>query len=132
MQLMDLNDHPQPGTESIGLAARAGLVAFCLAAGLSYRILVGVLPASGLQAGVLTGLAAFFLLLTSLARRAPQLRKYSEIPFAFFVFTLAGLVGDQGGFMQQRLVRQLLHETPNSHNPLAATVMGSVFAQVVS
>src|SRR2546423_304866 len=105
MQLSDLHDHPQSLSESTSFASRALLVVFCLAAGLSYRVLVGVLPASALQAGVLMGLAAFFLLLTILARNATHLMKYREIPFAFFVFTIAGVIGDQGGFVQQLLVR---------------------------
>ncbi len=128
----DLNDHPGPVTEARNLATRLLLVAFCLAAGLSYRILVGVLPAGALQAGVLVGLAAFFLLLAVLAKRITDLMAYWEIPFAFFVFTIAGVVGDQGGFIQQMLVHKVLHETPTANNPLASTVLGSVLAQVLS
>jgi len=132
MQRAHLNDSPHPVTESISLASRSLLIAFCLAAGLSYRILVGILPASAPQAGALVGLAAFFLLLAIFAKKTTHLIKYWEIPFAFFVFTTAGIIGDQGGFIQHTLVRNILHDTPTANNPLASTVMGSVLAQVVS
>ena len=114
------------------MASRFALVAFCLAAGLGYRVLVGLLPASLFQAGVLLGFAALLLLLAVLARRASNLSKYWEIPFAFFVFTIAGVAGDQGGFLQQTFVRQILHETPSTNNPLGSTVTGTVLAQLVS
>jgi len=126
------NDNLQPLKESTSLASRFALVAFCLAAGLGYRVLVGLLPASILQAGVLLGFAALFLLLALLAKRASNLSKYWEIPFAFFVFTIAGVAGDQSGFLQQTFVRQILHEAPSTNNPLGSTVTGTVLAQLVS
>lgn len=81
---------------------------------------------------MLLELDVLFLLLAVLARRSSSLRKYWEIPFAFFVFTIPGVVGDQAGFIQQTLVRNVLHETPNANNPLASTVIGSVLVQLVS
>jgi uncharacterized protein len=129
---MALNDNIQPVRESVSLASRSILVIFCLAAGLIYRVIVGVVPASLLQAGILAGLAALFLLVALLAKRSPNLGKYWEIPFAFFVFTIAGIAGDQGGFLQQTFVRQVLHATPSANNPLGSTIMGSVLAQLVS
>ena len=126
------NGRLQPALESEGLVSRTLLVAFCLAAGISYRLLVGVLPVSVLQLGVISALAAFFLFLAALARRTANLQRYGGIPLAFFIFTCAGIVGDQGGFIQHVLVRAVLHETPTANNPLASTVMGSVLVQLVS
>ncbi len=132
MAANDLNGKLEPSKESSSLVSRAVLVVFCLAAGLGYRILVGLIPASIIQAVVLLGLAALFLVLAVLAKRAPDLQKYWEIPFAFFVFTIAGVAGDQGGFIQQLFVRQVLHETPSANNPFGSTVTGTVLAQLVS
>jgi uncharacterized protein len=129
---MALNDNTQPVREPPSLASRSILVIFCLAAGLTYRVIVGVVPASLFQAGILAGLAALFLLIALLAKRSLNLSKYWEIPFAFFVFTTAGIAGDQGGFLQQAFVRQVLHETPSINNPLGSTMIGSVLAQLVS
>src|SRR4051794_37722631 len=132
MPFNDLIDQPPHVSSSTSLASRLLLIAFCLAAGLAYRTLVGVVPASLLQAAMLAGLAALFFVLAVLARRTATLRAYWDIPFAFFIFTVAGLCGDQGGFMQHLLVRNVFHETPSTNNPLASTVMGSVVAQIVS
>jgi membrane protease YdiL (CAAX protease family) len=119
-------------TESTSLAARSLLVACCLAAGFAYRVLIGLFPPSLLQFGVLLGLAALFLAVAVFARRRQNLARYWEIPFAFFVFTIAGVCGDQGGFMQQLFVRNVLHETASVNTPPASTVMGMVIAQLVS
>ena len=119
-------------TESTSLSSRSVLVVFCLAAGFAYRIIVGLFPPSIVQASVLLGLAALLLTVAVLARRRQNLRKYWEIPFAFFLFTIAGVAGDQGGYIQQMFVRNVLHGTPTANNPLASTVMGTVIAQLVS
>src|SRR5258708_9954023 len=127
-----LNDSLQPVREATSLAARSGLVIFCLAAGIGYRVLVGLFPPGLLQVVVLLILAAALLLLAVLARRSQNLTSYWEIPFAFFVFTLAGILSDQAGFLQQLFVRNVLHEAPSANNPLATTVIGTVLAQLVS
>src|SRR5689334_25376258 len=114
MPLNDLDDNRQPLPAATMPAARALLVVLCLAAGLAYRVIVGVFPASVWQAALLAGLAALFLLLAVLVKRTAQLRPYGELPFAFFVFTLAGLAGDQGSWLQQGLVHHVLHETPTA------------------
>jgi len=132
MELHDSNGNLQPQTESTSLTSRSVLVVFCLAAGFAYRVIGGVFPPSIVQAGLLVGLSALFLTIAVIARKAPHLRIYWEIPFAFFVFTIAGVTGDQGGFIQQTFLRNVLHDTPSMNNPLASTVMGTVIAQLVS
>ncbi len=120
-------------TRSLGLISRLVLAAFCLAAGFSYRLIVGLLPPSLVQFGVLVGLAALFLLLAGLARREAALSQYWEIPFAFFIFTVAGILGDSHSFasLQQAFVLNVLHETPGANNPIASTIPGTVLGQLV-
>src|SRR5690349_2426699 len=132
MGLNALQDNLELSKESASLSARSLLVVFCLAAGFAYRVIVGLFPPSIVQTGVLLGLSALFLALTVLARGRQTLRRYWEIPFAFFVFTIAGIAGDQGGFIQQTFLRNVLHETPSANNPLGSTVMGMVLAQLAS
>ncbi len=128
----ELNRNVTPAKEYVSLVARTGLIVFCLAAGFSYRVIVGLFPPGMLQFGILLGLALLFLLMMFLVRREPNLNKYWEIPFAFFVFTVAGILGDQGGYIQQMFVRNVLHETPSVNNPLGSTLIGMVAAQLVS
>jgi uncharacterized protein len=132
MESNNSNDNLQLSKESTSLISRSLLFIFCLASGFAFRLIGGLFPSSIVQAGILLGLAVFFLLITFLARQASNLRKYWEIPFAFFIFTIAGMAGDQGGFIQQLFVRHILHEAPSANNPLASTVMGMVLAQLVS
>lgn len=127
-----MNDKLQPLRESTSPTSRFALAVFCLAAGFAYRAIVGFIPPGLVQAGVLLGLSALFLTITVISRRRHNFRKYWEIPFAFFIFTIAGIAGDQGGFLQQTFVLNVLHETPSENNPLASTVMGTVLAQLVS
>jgi glucan phosphoethanolaminetransferase (alkaline phosphatase superfamily) len=132
MKSSNLSDNIQPVAESTSVLSRIVLVAFCLAAGLSYRILIGVLPPNILQAIVLASLSALLLLFAMLAKRSRTLNRYWEIPFAFFIFMLAGVLGDQGGFIQKMLTQNVLHTLPTANNPLGSTVIGSVLAQLVS
>jgi membrane protease YdiL (CAAX protease family) len=56
-----------------------------------------------------------------------------EIPYAFFVFTIAGFAGDASiSSLQQGFVQYVLHETPSANNPLASTILGTVLSQVFS
>ena len=132
MELNALQVDSELPKESSSLAARFALIVFCLVAGFTYRLIVGLFPPTVIQMGVLLVLALFFLGITVLARRQQGLSKYWEIPFAFFVFTIAGITGDQGGFIQQTFVRNVLHEIPSVKNPLGSTVIGIVLAQIVS
>ena len=132
MGLNHLDDNLQPSMESTSLVSRFVLVVFCLAAGFAYRAIVGLFPPSIVQVGALFVLSALFLAFSVLAKSRLNTKKYWEIPFAFFVFTIAGIVGDQAGFIQQMFVRNVLHETANGNNPIASTVIGTVLAQLVS
>ncbi|HET8913394.1 MAG TPA: CPBP family intramembrane glutamic endopeptidase [Ktedonobacteraceae bacterium] len=117
--------------ESTSLISRSVLAAFCLAAGLAYRVSVSLIPTGILEDSFLLGFAALLLIAAVLARKSESLRRYWEIPFAFFIFTLAGFLGDVSiSPLQQWFVHDVLHETPNVHNPLASTVLGTVLAQL--
>lgn len=107
-------------------------MAFCLAAGLSYRTIVGVFSTSVAQLAVLVALAAVLLLATVLVKKKPSLSQYWEIPFAFFIFTVAGILGDSASYasLQQAFVTNVLHENTSSNNPIASTVTGTVLGQI--
>jgi membrane protease YdiL (CAAX protease family) len=127
-----LNHSLQPQAETTSLSARTLLVVFCLVAGLSYRFIGGVLSPGPLQLGVLLGLAALWLLAAAVARRQAALKAYWEIPFAFFIFIVAGIFGDASSWLsvQQAFVVNVLHEAPTANNPIAATVLGTVLGQL--
>lgn len=117
--------------EAPSLSSRSALVAFCLAASFAYRASVSLLPAGIVEDCFLLGLAALLLAAALLARRSQTLSAYWEIPYAFFVFTIAGFAADGNiSPLQQGFVRYVLHETPSANNPLASTVLGAVLAQV--
>jgi membrane protease YdiL (CAAX protease family) len=123
----------QQQKEAMSLTSRAILIVFCLAAGFAYRVIIGLLPASILQLAVLVGFAALFLVAAILAKRLPNLEKYWEIPFAFFIFSIAGILGDSNSFasLEQAFVVNVLHEAPGANNPIASTVLGMVLGQLV-
>jgi uncharacterized protein len=119
--------------ESTGVISRFVLVVFCLAAGVAYRASVSLIPTGIFEDCFLLGLAALLLTVAVLTRRSQNLRSYWEIPFAFFVFTIAGFAGDVSiSPLQRGFVHYVLHETPSANNPLASTVLGTVLAQLVS
>lgn len=122
-----------PLKESVSLIARILVVVFCLIAAAIYRASVSVVPPGILENVFLVGLAVLLLASTWLARRSTTLRAYWIIPFAFFVFTVAGLGGDLNvSLLQRGFVESVLHQTPSSNNPLASTVVGTVLVQLFS
>jgi membrane protease YdiL (CAAX protease family) len=66
-------------------------------------------------------------------RRSGPLKRFWQIPFAFFAFTVAGFAADVNvSPLQSAFVTGLLHETPSAGNPLASTVTGTLLAQLFS
>lgn len=127
----NLGDNPQAQRESTSFSGRTVLVAFCLVAGLTYRASVSLIPSEILEDGFVLVLSALFLLLAVLARRGENLKRYWEIPFGFFVFTLAAFFGDGNiSPLQHLFVKDVLHEATNTNNPLASSVWGTVLAQL--
>ena len=121
----------EPEGQPASLASRGGLVAFSLAAAFAYRASVSLIPSGILEVGFVLVLAALFMALALLAKRREHLRRYWEIPFAFFVFAFAGFLGDgMISPLQHLFVRDVLHETTNANNPLASSVPGMVWAQL--
>ena len=120
-------------TEPIRLASRLGLVVLCLAAAFAYRASVSLIPTGIWEDAFLLGLSALFLVIALLARRTQSLSKYWEIPFAFFVFTIAGFAGDVNiSPLQRGFITGVLHQSSTTNDPLASTVMGTVLVQVFS
>ena len=115
--------------ESTSLLSRSILVVFSLAAGFAYRASVSLIPPGIFEDAFLLGLAALLLTVAVLARRSRSLQRYWEIPFAFFVFTVAGFAGDVAiSPLQQWFIHDVLHETPsvnNRHHPVLCVRVGS-------
>src|SRR6058998_2887194 len=109
--------------------SRTLLVAFCLVAGLSFRLGVALISLWIFQGAFLLGLSAVFLAVAVLARRTRNLSKYWEIPFAFFIFTIAGAADT---FFLHGFIDYVLHDTTSANNPLGSTVLATVLAQLVS
>ena len=102
-----------------------------MGAGLTYRASVSLIPAGIFEDGFLLALSILLLLVAVVAKRSQKLRRYWEIPFAFFVFTIAGFFGDiMISPLQYGFVHYVLHQTPSANNPLASTVLGTVLAQL--
>jgi membrane protease YdiL (CAAX protease family) len=119
--------------EATSFSSRSLLVVFCLAASFAYRASVSLIPTGIFEDCFLLGLAALLLTGALLTRRSRTLSRYWEIPFAFFIFTIAGFMGDGNiSPLQQGFVQYVLHETPSANNPLASTVLGTVLVQVFS
>ncbi len=119
--------------ESTSLISRLGLAALCLVAAFSYRASVSLIPTGILEDAFLFGLSALFLTIAVLTRRKESLNKYWEIPFAFFVFTIAGFAADVNiSPLQRGFVENVLHQTPTTNDPLASTVLGTVLVQLFS
>jgi uncharacterized protein len=129
----DLRVSPQTRQESSSLLSKVALAAFVLLAAFSYRASVSLIPSGVLEDGFLLGLAALFLVIALLVRRTEQLERYWQIPFAFFVFTIAGFAADVNiSPLQRAFVADVLHQAPTVNDPLASTVMGTVLVQLFS
>jgi uncharacterized protein len=113
--------------------AKVTLSALCLVAAFAYRGSVSLIPSGILEDGFLTGLAALFLAIALLVRRSEKVGRYWQIPFAFFVFTVAGFAADLNVSPLQRVfIAAVLHQAPTANNPLASTVLGTVLVQLFS
>ncbi len=117
--------------ESAGIGARALVVVFCLVAGFGYRASVSLIPSGFAESVFILGVAAVLLGLALAARGTARFVRFWEIPFAFFIFFVAGFFGDGSiSPFQHLFVSNVLHEGTSPNNPLASTVTGAVLAQV--
>lgn len=111
--------------------ARVLIVVFALVAGLAYRASVSLIRTGIAEDAFILVMAALLLVLAMMSRRRNRLAIYWEIPYAFFVFYVAGFFGDGNISPFQRwFVTDVLHQNTSSNNPLASTVGGSVAAQL--
>ena len=127
--LNNMNANLGPQKESTSLIWLSVLGALCLVAGFTFRAGVALLPPGIFQDTFLLGLSALSLSVAVLTRRGQNLRRFWEIPFAFFVFTIGGAADT---ILLHGFIDNVLHETPSTNNPLASTVLGTVLAQLVS
>lgn len=117
--------------ESTGSGAQILVVFFCLVAGLGYRASVSLIPSGIAETVFILAGAAVLLVLALAARRTATFARFWEIPFAFFVFFVAGFFGDGSiSPFQHLFVSNVLHESTSTNNPLASTMTGSVLAQI--
>ena len=87
MKPSDLNNSLQPQRDSTSLASRSALVVFCLVAGLGYRIIIGLLPPSVLQLGVLLALSVLFLLAGCLHEKTAESEPVlGDSPCVFYLY----------------------------------------------
>jgi len=129
-QSSDSSDSVQFQKQSISLASRVLLVAFCPASVSRQRLLVGLLPRGVPQLSLLLVLSILFLVQAVFAARQQILDKSWEIPLAFFIFIVAGILGDSTSFAypQHAFVLPVLHEAPCADNAIATTDRGTVLA----
>jgi uncharacterized protein len=119
--------------ESTSPAAQAAVAVLCLVAAFAYRGSVSLVPSGILEDGFLVGLAVLFLAMALALRRNEKHARYWQIPFAFFVFTVAGFAADVNiSPLQRAFVAGVLHQAPTANNPLAASVLGTVLVQLFS
>ncbi len=117
--------------ESTGVRPQVLLVIFCLVAGLAYRASASLIPLGVGEDAFILGAAVVLLALALTAKRSNGLKRYWEVPFAFFVFFIAGFLGDGNiSPIQHFFVSNVLHESTSANNPLASTVTGTVLAQL--
>lgn len=84
-------------------------------------------PGQGAKTAYGLLVTAAFGALTLLARKRAALRRFWELPFAFFVFAVVQLLNNS----IPHYVGVAMHDTPTTHNSLAATVHGSVIIQLL-
>ena len=121
----------QPFPTGSSTPTRFVLVGFSLVAATAYRASISFIESGVPEIAVLGLLAAILLAVARLMKSQARLERYWQLPYAFFVFTVAGLVADgMVSPLQNAFVRHVLHESPTTRNPLASTVGGTVFAQL--
>lgn len=112
---------------SLGGGQKVVLAVLCVGAGivaLSMRYVPGDL--TRIIYGVLV--CALFLALALVARRRAGLRRFWELPFAFFILAVFVLLDNT---LPRAFATYLLHSPPTAGDPLAGTVGASVLVQVL-
>ena len=122
---------PRSTPESAGAGAQGVVVVFCLVAALAYRASVSLITSGLAETVFILAGAALLLGLALAAKRTATFARFWEIPFAFFVFFVAGFFGDGSiSPFQHLFVSNILRESTSTNNPLASTMTGSVLAQI--
>ena len=114
--------HPRLNVLSQGAVAAACLLAGCLV--LAPRWLADDVLKTALGAG----LAVAYLAIALFARRNASLRPYWQISFAFFVFAVVQVLNNT---LPDFVSTNVLHDAPNSGNPFASTIGGTLVVQLL-
>lgn len=114
-------------SKPLSIGQKSLLAVLCLAAGvlaLSMRYVPGEVVR------IVWGLvvAAIFLAVALYLRQRPSLRRYWNLPFAFFVLSLFVVLDNT---IPTFVATSILRNPPIPGNPLASTIGGSVIVQVV-
>jgi len=120
-------EHSDTLAPPLSVGQKSLLVVLCVVAGvlaLSMRYVPGAVGR------IIWGLvvAALFLALALFLRQRPSLRRYWELPFAFFVLSLFVVLDNT---IPTFVATSVLRMPPTPGNPLASTISGSVIVQVV-
>ena len=106
---------------------QAAVALFCLAAAVA-----ALAPrwTHGQGAKLVYGLfvAVALLAVTAVVRQSPGLRRFSELSFAFFVFSVVQVLNNT---IPRYVATSVLHRPPVSGNPLASTVPATVAIQTL-
>jgi len=111
----------------LSVSQKSLLAALCLVAGI-LALSMRYVPDEVVR--IVWGLvvAAIFLALALTLRQRPSLRRYWELPFAFFVLSLFVVLDNT---IPTFVATTVLRAPPIPGNPLASTIGGSVVVQVV-
>ena len=110
----------------LGIGETWILAIVCLCAGvvpLAARWISGD-PATRIAYGLL--IAAVYLAFTLFARKTSSLRQFWELSFAFFILAMVQVLNNS---IPGYVGTNILHDPPNTGNPLASTISGTVVIQ---
>ena len=127
---MDIST-PEPTTAEpgalLGARQRSLLAIACVAAGI-LALSMRYIPGDVTRAVWGLAVAALFLALALVARQRLALRRYWELPFAFFILALFVVLDNT---LPLYVATSILHTPPVHGNPLASTVGSTVIVQLV-
>ena len=111
----------------LDILAQTAIAIVCVLAGFA-PLATRWIPNDAVRIGIGAALAVMFLGFALLARTAHVLAKYSPLAFALFVLAVVQILNNSiPGFVSM----SVLHDTPNSGNPFASTISGTVVVQLV-
>jgi len=117
----------RPPRSSSMFVTRVLLALACLCAGCA-ALAPRWVGDDALRVGVDVALAAVYLAVALFARRSSSLHAYWQLAFAFFIFAVVQALNNS---IPGYVATYFLHDAPNSGNPFASTVRGTVIVQLI-